>query len=126
MHFIALNVMEPLVSHSQTSLHSTQLWGKVWLYTYTFWYSGKNAPPGLFFSKPITIVMSGAQPQILRLCLCKIMSLGKSPGLKMSQSPAKKMPENPADDVCRLYDMTFMDKRNKHNLIIRALKGKPL
>ncbi len=50
-------ISDKVVLHSQTSLHSTQRWGKVWLYTYTFRYRGKNAPPDLFFSKPMTLLM---------------------------------------------------------------------
>ncbi|XP_064202952.1 zinc finger protein 2-like isoform X1 [Anguilla rostrata] len=43
----------------------------------------------------------------------------------MAKSPQKKTPHKTVEDVCRLCDTTFTDKKNKHNLIIGALEAKP-
>ena len=48
-----------------------------------------------------------------------------SPGINMSKSLQKKTSHKTVKDVCRLHDTTFTHKKDKHNLIIGALKVKP-
>ncbi len=45
--------------------------------------------------------------------------------LKCLNPQQRKTPQKPKDNVCRLCRTTFMDKRNKHNLITGALQVKP-